>query len=448
MLQVSINKDVVSIPVEELKERIRGRVKEQHPELQISFEPIELVEKIMSQGANTPVQVRVAAPQLALAEKHARKIEAALKENDFLRDVRIEEPVHYPVLQIDVDRERAAQFGLTMQQVSNTVTMATSSTRFVSKTLWRDPKSGLVFQVQLQVPEASMQAVDDLKMLPLKSGQSRPILDDVARISFSEEPGQVNRQGANRYVTVAANLHGKDLGAASIAVKKAISAAGEKPKGVITSVQGQLQLLGDTLNGLQTGLVIAIIVIFLMLAAYYQSFVLAGTILSVVPAVVAGSLLMLLAFGSTLNLQSYMGMIMSVGVSVSNAFLLVDHAERSRFKSRVEVSVAAFLAASSRLRPIIMTTLAMIAGMIPMAAGMGEGGGQVAPLGQAVIGGLLMSTFSTLLVLPHLFVTVRKKAGHQGVSLDPDDPSSRYAGEQLAPESILIVEQQTKSNPS
>ena len=431
VLQVSINKEVLSKSMEQLKENIRQEVKVQYPELQLSFEPIELVEKIMSQGTNTPVQIRIAAGQLVQAENYAKKIEAGLKKNTFLKDIRIEEPLHYPTLQIEVDRERASQFGLTMQDISQVITMATSSTRFVNKSLWRDPKSGLVFQVQVQVPEASMKATDDLKMLPLKSGQSRPILDDVAAISFGEEPGQVNRQGANRYVTIAANVHGKDLGTASKAVTRAIAGAGEKPKGIIVSVQGQLQLLADTLNGLQTGLVIAIVVIFLMLAAYYQSFALSAIILAVVPAVIAGSLIMLLAFGSTLNLQSYMGMIMSVGVSVSNAFLMIDHGEKSRFKNGLHVKVAALLAASSRLRPIIMTTLAMIAGMIPMASGMGEGGEQVAPLGQAVIGGLIMSTFTTLLVLPHLFAIVRKRASLQGSSLDPDDPTSKYANEKL-----------------
>jgi multidrug efflux pump subunit AcrB len=170
-----------------------------------------------------------------------------------------------------------------------------------------------------------------------------------------------------------------------------------------------------------------------MLAAYYQSFALSIMILSVVPAVIAGSLMMLLLFGSTLNLQSYMGIIMSIGVSVSNAFLMADHAEKSRFNYKVNVKVSALLAASSRLRPIIMTTLAMIAGMIPMASGMGEGGEQIAPLGQAVIGGLIMSTLTTLLVLPHLFIITRKKASLQGVSLDPDDPSSRFAAEHLIP---------------
>lgn len=430
VLQVSLNKEALTTSVEQLKETIRRRIKNEYPELQISFEPIELVEKIMSQGTNTPVQIRVAAPQLAGAEVYARKIETALKQNAFFRDVRIEEAVHYPSLQIEVDRERAAQFGLTMQDVTQVITIATSSTRFVNKTLWRDPKLGLIFQVQVQVPEASMQAVDELKMLPLKAGQARPILDDIAAISFGEEPGQVNRQGANRYLTIAANIHNKDLGAADKAVKAAIAQSGERPKGVIVSIQGQLQLLADTLEGLKSGLVIAIVVIFLMLAAYYQSFALAGMILSVIPAVIAGSLLMLLAFGSTLNLQSYMGIIMSVGVSVSNAFFLADHAERSRFHHKVDVGVAAILAASSRLRPIIMTTLAMVAGMIPMAAGMGEGGEQVAPLGQSVIGGLLMSTFTTLLVLPHLFVFVRKKARLQSVSLDPDDPASRFAAKE------------------
>jgi multidrug efflux pump subunit AcrB len=433
VLQVSIEKAGLSKSVEQLKENIRNRVKESYPELQISFEPIELVEKIMSQGTNTPVQVRVAAPQLAQAEKYAQKILSELNKNDFLRDIRIEEPVSYPTVQIDVDRDRASQFGLNIQDVSQAITMTTSSTRFINKSLWRDPKSGLVFQVQVQADEAYMKTLDDLKMLPLKAGQPRPILDDVARVEFSAEPGQVNRQGANRFVTIAANLYGADLGTASKAVAAALANAGERPKGVITSVQGQLQLLAETLDGLQTGLAIAIVVIFLMLAAYYQSFALSGLILTVVPAVIAGSLLTLLLFGSTLNLQSYMGMIMSVGVSVSNAFLLVDHAEKSRFKNKIDVSVAAFLAASSRLRPVIMTTLAMIAGMIPMAAGMGDGGEQVAPLGQAVIGGLIMSTLTTLLVLPHLFVAFRKRASLQSVSLDPDDEQSRFANETFIP---------------
>lgn len=441
VLQVSVDRDKLNVGVDRLKDNVRKRVKSEMPGVQISFEPIELVEKIMSQGANTPVQVRVAAPGIRQAEGFARKIEEELKKNDFIRDVRIEEPLHYPSLSIEVDRERAALFGLSMKEVTDVITMATSSTRYVQKTLWRDPVSGLVFQVQMQASEDATQELDHFKNLPLKSGQARPVLADVAEISPSEEPGQINRQGARRYVTLAANIQQKDLGAASKAVQKAIAQAGEKPKGVIVQVVGQLELLKNTLEGLKTGLVIAVIIIFLMLSAYFQSFSLGGMILSVVPAVVAGSVIFLLLFGSTLNLQSYMGVIMSVGVSVSNAFLLVDYAEKSRFKHGMNVRVASVLAASSRLRPVIMTTLAMIAGMIPMAIGFGEGGEQVAPLAQAVIGGLLVSTLTSLLMLPNLFVLVRKNASMQSVSLDPDDPGSRFA-ESRSPETEIILSNQ------
>lgn len=425
VLQLSIDQEKFDQLIADLKEQIRKEVTTQMPELKISFEPMELVEKIMSQGAMNPVQIKVAAGQLKGAEKFAMKIEAGLKKVPFLRDVRLAEPLNYPSVQIDVNREQAAQFGLTMEDVSKALTMATSSTRFTNKNLWIDPKSGLVFQVQVQVPEPDMQSLDKLRSLPLKSGQSRPVLEDVATLQMVKLPAQVNRQGPNRYVTVLANIHQADLGAASTAVQQVLKEVGEPPRGLLVSSEGLMQLLAETLSGLQTGLIVAIVVIFLMLTAYYQSFALSGLILSVVPAVIGGSLVMLIVSGSTLNLQSYMGIIMSVGVSVSNAVLMVNQAEVNRLKHGLSVRQAAILAASSRLRPIIMTTLAMIAGMIPMAIGMGEGGEQIAPLGQAVIGGLILSTLTALLVLPQLFVLIMKNKTRNSPSLDPDDPMNK-----------------------
>ncbi|WP_397321504.1 efflux RND transporter permease subunit [Pedobacter foliorum] len=424
VLQVSIDQHVFTGSIASLKESIRKEIQLNMPELKISFEPIELVEKIMSQGAMTPIQIKVAAPQLKGAEKFAKKIEAELLKIPSLRDIRIAEPVNSPSVQINVNRELAAQFGLTMEDVARTLTIATSSTRFTNKNLWVDPKSGLVFQVQVQIPEADMQSLDKLRSLPLKSGSSGPVLEDVATLSMVKLPAQVNRQGPNRYVSVLANTHQSDLGTASKAVKEAIKAVGEPPRGIIVSSEGLMQLLDDTLSGLQTGLLVAIVVIFLMLTAYYQSFAVSGLILSVVPAVIGGSLIMLIICGSTLNLQSYMGIIMSVGVSVSNAVLMINQAEVNRLKHGLASKQAAFLAASSRLRPIIMTTLAMIAGMIPMSLGMGEGGEQVAPLGQAVIGGLILSTLTALLVLPHLYTLVMKNKSRNSLSLDPDDPEN------------------------
>lgn len=425
VLQLSIDQEIYSESIEELKEVLRKAINEKYPELLLTFEPMEMVEKIMSQGANTPVQVKVAAGNLKTAVGYANGIADELGKTSFLRDVRVIEPVQYPSVQIEVDRERAAQFGLTMDDVSNALTIATSSTRFTNKNLWVDPKSGLVFQVQVQIPERDMHSLEILKSLPLKSGSVRPVLEDVATLHLATIPAQINRQGPNRYVTVQANLFKKDLGAASKAVETALRDAGDPPRGVLVKTEGTLRLLQETLDGLQTGLLVAIVVIFLMLSAYYQSFPVSVLILSVVPAVLGGSVLMLLLFGSTLNLQSYMGIIMSVGVSVSNAVLLVNQAEMYRKQMGMNASLAAVLAVSSRLRPILMTTLAMIAGMIPMASGMGDGGEQVAPLAQAVIGGLIFSTITSLLVLPHLFVLLRGKAGRSTDSLDPDDPERR-----------------------
>lgn len=425
VLQVSVDQDLFTGSMTLLKENIRKEIGKQLPKLKINFEPIEMVEKIMSQGAMTPIQLKVAGSQLKVAEKFAKKLEAELIKMPFLRDVRIAEPVNTPGIQINVNRELAAQFGLTMEDVARTMTMATSSTRFTNKNLWVDPKSGLVFQVQVQIPESDMQSLENLRALPLKAGQPRPVLEDVAELRSVKMPAQVNRQGPNRYVSVLANTYQTDLGAASKAVTEAIKNVGEPPRGVRVSTEGLMQLLDDTLSGLQTGLVVAMVVIFLMLTAYYQSFAVSGLILSVVPAVIGGSLLLLLLSGSTLNLQSYMGIIMSVGVSVSNAVLMVNQAEVNRLKYGLSARQASFLAASSRLRPIIMTTFAMIAGMIPMSLGLGDGGDQVAPLGQAVIGGLLLSTLTVLLILPHIYALVIKNKSRFSPTLDPDDPENK-----------------------
>jgi multidrug efflux pump subunit AcrB len=349
-----------------------------------------------------------------------------MKKVSFFRDVRIAEPISYPSLQINVDRELTAQFGLSMKDVSKVLNLASSSTRFTDKNMWIDPNSGLVFQVQVQFPESEMQSIEKLLSLPLKTGSPRPVLADVATIKEMKIPAQVNRQGPNRYVTILANAN-KDLGSAAKAVDKAIKDAGAAPKGTIVKTEGMLILLKETMASLQSGLLIAIVVIFLLMAAYYQSFAISALLLSVVPAVVGGSLLFLVGFGSTLNLQSYMGIIMSIGVSVSNAVLMVNQAEVYRREFNLSSRQAAKWAASSRLRPILMTTIAMIAGMIPIASGMGEGGEQVAPLGQAVIGGLLFSSIATLLVLPNLFTWARRNATNTSPSLDPDDPASIFS---------------------
>lgn len=424
VIQVSLNEHY-DVRIDELKENLRKRIAEGLPSLRLSFEPIELVDKIMSQGASTPLEINVAARDIREAEKFALKIIAKMKAIRFLRDVQIAQPMAYPVMRIEMDRERAGQMGITPTQVSRSLVAATSSSRFTDKNLWLDNSKGLAYQVQIQVPEYKMNSLDDIKNIPLQSGNLRPTLTDVA--SFSEElaPGQYDRSGPNRLVTITANLHDIDLGSASKAVARAIEEAGEPPRGMVIDFKGQVKLLNETLASLQGGLGIAIVIIFLMLAANFQSFKLSFTILSSIPAVLAGSLMMLLLCGATLNLQSYMGMIMSVGVSVANAILMITNAENLRLEMK-DAEKAGLIAASSRIRPILMTSIAMIAGMIPMASGMGEGGDQIAPLGQAVIGGLIASTLVSLLILPAVFKIVQAKTSYTSVSLDPEDSSSRF----------------------
>lgn len=424
VIQISLNEDY-HVRIDELKENLRARIGKALPHLRLSFEPIELVDKIMSQGASTPIEVNVAAKDIEEAAKFAVKIMKNMQEIEFLRDVQIAQPMNYPILRIEMDRERAGQMGVTPVQVARSLVAATSSSRFTDKNLWLDNSKGLAYQVQVQIPEYEMKSIDDIKNIPLQSGSLHPTITDVASLSEETGPAQYDRSGPNRLVTITANLHKTDLGSAAKAVTKAIDDAGTPPRGMVVDFKGQVRLLADTLTSLQGGLGIAIVIIFLMLAANFQSFKLALAILSSVPAVLAGSLIALLICGATLNLQSYMGMIMSVGVSVANAILMITNAEHLRLQMK-DPARAGVVAAGSRIRPILMTSIAMIAGMIPMASGLGEGGDQIAPLGQAVIGGLIASTLVSLLILPAVFSLVQRNASYISVSLDPEDEASKY----------------------
>jgi multidrug efflux pump subunit AcrB len=422
-LQVNLAEDYEVKNLDALKDQIRQAVAKQLPDVQLSFEPIELTDKIMSQGAQTPIEVLVGGKDLAEGQAYAERLVARLQKLDYLRDVRINQPLSYPTVQVDIDRERAAQFNLTPDQISRSLVAATSSSRFTAKNLWLDQSKGFSYQVQVQLAAQDMTSEADMRNIPLVPGQLRPTLGDVATLRKATVPGEYDRIGPRRIITVSANIAGKDLGTATQGVQQVVKELGAPPKGSVVELRGMAQLLQETLSSLQTGLGLAVVVIFLLLAANYQSFKVAGVVLVTVPAVLAGSLALLLGTGQTLNLQSYMGLIMSVGVSVANAVLVVTNAESLRLRYRDAVA-GARVAGVARLRPILMTSIAMIAGMLPMASGLGESGEQTAPLGRAVIGGLLASTVAALFILPVVFAAVQRKTGFVSVSLDPDDAES------------------------
>ncbi|PBQ34727.1 acriflavin resistance protein [Sphingobacteriaceae bacterium] len=407
------------------KDEFRERIAKVLPDVKLSFEPIELIDKVLSQGSPTPVEVRIAGKNKKVNEDYANKIIAKLKAINYLRDIQIAQPIKYPSLNINIDRTRASQLGVDMNDISRSLIASTSSSRYTEKNIWVDEKQGLSYNVQVQVPLNKMQSLDDINEIPLLKNAIRPVLSDVASITKGVTYGENDNLGATPYLSVTANLYKTDLGTASEDVKKAIKDLGELPRGLFIEPIGLGTVLDETLSSLQSGLLVAIVVIFLMLSANFQSFRVSFVILTTVPAVVLGSLLLLKLTGSTLNLQSYMGIIMSVGVSIANAVLLITNAEQLRRISGNALE-SAREAASLRLRPIIMTSVAMIAGMLPMAIGHGEGGDQVSPLGRAVIGGLLFSTFAVLIILPNIFAWVQEKTSIKSVSLDPEDQESEH----------------------
>jgi multidrug efflux pump subunit AcrB len=408
------------VPPEEARKRVRG--------LTLSFEPSDIVNEVMSFGSPTPVEVAVSGPNLQANRAYAAKVYQQLSgQISSLRDLQYVQSLKYPSLQIELDREYLAETGLTVADVAGALRPFTLSSRFVARNFWADPKSGIGYQVQVQIAEEKFKSVEDLKNLPIKRvGDRQFLLRDVAK-SIRQKPavGEYDRYNMKRLVSMTANVHGEDLGRVDGKIAQALGAAGKPPAGVAVDVRGQLVPMRQMFNGLAAGLGLAVIAILLLLTANFQSLRLALVVVSTVPAVLVGVAAALVVTGTTLNIQSFMGAIMAIGVAVANAILLVTFAEQGR-RSEGDARAAAVEGGQRRLRPILMTSCAMIAGMVPMALAWGEGGEQTAPLARAVIGGLLAATLATLFLLPSVFAVVQGRAARHSASIDPDDPQSSY----------------------
>jgi multidrug efflux pump subunit AcrB len=424
VLQVQL-KEGYKADIDVLKEKIRQKLSATMPDVKLSFEPIQLTDKILSQGSPTPIEVRIAGRNKKLNEEYANKVIDKLKQISYMRDVQLGQSTKYPSINVNIDRTRAAQLGVDVNDVSRSLIASTSSSRYTEKNIWVDEKSNLAYSVMVYTPENKMTSVSNIGEIPILNNQPRPVLSDVATITPGLTYGENDNLGAMPVLSVTANLNKKDLGTAARDVKKALASLGDLPRGLTVEPIGLTNVLTETLDSLQNGLLVAIVVIFLMLAANFQSFKVSLVILATIPAVILGSLIMLKLTGSTLNLQSYMGIIMSVGVSIANSVLLITNAEHLRLHNG-NAWESAKEAAALRLRPILMTTIAMVAGMIPMASGLGEGGDQASPLGRAVIGGLIASTFAALFILPMVFAWLQGKTTTQSVSLDPTDHESKF----------------------
>jgi multidrug efflux pump subunit AcrB len=427
MLQVALKQDA-HIGIENLKETLRQKIRQEIPDLRISFEPSGLIDSMMSQGSPTPIQISVNGPDLQVDREFAAKLMDEVSHLPYLRDLGYGQIFDYPTLDVDVDRPRAGLMGLTIKDIAKTLVPATSSTRFTIPNFWSDPKSGINYQVQVEVPQGKISSLEQLKDLPVTVNQGAIPLRRFAEVSESKRVGEYDRYNMQRRVTITANLFGKDLGHATAEIKDRLkSLVSQKPRGVEVSYLGQMKSLDEMFDGLGKGLVFAIVVIFLLLSGNFESFTIALAILGTVPAVLAGSLGILVITGTTLNIESFMGTIMAIGIAVANSILLVTFAERDRIRGDGDAEKAAVEGAQSRLRPILMTSSAMLMGMIPLAMGWSEGGKQSSPLGRAVMGGLFGATLTTLFILPQIYAWIQSSRSKRTASLDPDDQEgTRY----------------------
>jgi multidrug efflux pump subunit AcrB len=415
------------LSAEQVSQRVRG--------LKFSFEPADVINEVMSFGSPTPIEIAVSGPDFAESRAYAEKLRHQLAQISSLRDLQFAQSLDYPAVEVRVDREVAGHSGVTVADVSRSLVEATSSSRFVVPIFWADPKTGIGYYVQVQVPPYEMNSEAEVGMVSIKGQTNRQLLvRDVAAVRSGTMPGEYDRYNMKRMVSLTANIEGEDLGRVIGHLNSALEAAGAPPRGARVDVRGQVVPMqqifgalggGRLLEGLTIGLLMSIVVIFLLLTAYFQSVRLALASVSTVPAVIAGASILLWATGTTLNIQSFVGLIMAIGVAAANAILLTNFAERFRREGHA-APVAAVEAAQRRLRPLLMTSFAMIAGMVPLALGLSEGGEQTAPLGRAVVGGLTASMTAKLFVLPSVFAVIMGKSSTRSASLDPDDPDSPH----------------------
>jgi len=402
---------------------LRDKLPPQCAGCSFSFEPGDLVNQIMNFGAPTPVEVAVIGPDLAASRTYTDRLRTELNTIPDLRDLKYELPLDYPSVEVKIDRRLAGQLGVTANQVARSLSEATYSSRFTTPNYWADPNTGIAYQVQVEYPQPQITSLQDVQNIPVMPGQSpHPLLGDVATVDDGTVMGEYDRRNGFRMLTLSANIAGEDLGGVSRSIDAAVRRAGTLPRGTTVQVRGQIAPMRETFANLSIGLGLAVVVIFLLLAANYESLRLAAVVLTTAPATIAGVIVFLLLTRTSLNIESYMGAIMAVGVGTANAILLVTFADEHRRTGASSLD-AAIVGVKERMRPILMTSTAMIAGMIPMALAADV----TAPLGRAVIGGLIAATCANLTVLPFVFAMVQRRAGRGSPSLDPDDPHSRFA---------------------
>ncbi len=413
IMNIALRPDA-TISVRDLEEKLRRTLAAQFPGSHFSFEPGDLISQTLNFGTPSVAEVAIMGPQYSDVESFARHVAPALAGIQELRDVGYEEPLEYPTVDINIDRVMAGQLGATADAVGQAVVAATASSRFVSPNFWRDPQSGISYQVQVEVPQAQMTSMAGIGSIPVASVTgAHPLVNQLATIHPGRVPGELDRQNGQWVIALSANVATSDLEGAARDIDRAIAHAGTPPRGVSVQVRGQVTALGQIFGELATGLALAVVVILFLLAGNFESVRLAFVVISTTPAVLVGSVLMLLITGTSINLESFMGTIMAIGVAVANAILLVTFAEANR-RAGADSQTAARAAAAERLRPVLMTATVATLGMLPAAIHTGVGSDVQRGIATVVVGGLAISTILTLFVLPSMYHVIEHWAEQRG----------------------------------
>jgi multidrug efflux pump subunit AcrB len=413
--------------IDEVEEAVRRRLASRFPSASFAFERADVLSQVLGVESATPVDVVVVGQKVKETRRYAEAIRDQLARISELRDVAIPISLDAPSVKIDIDRERAAQLEVSSEHVGRALASANWSSQMVSPLFWVDP-SGDSYFVAVRADPNAMTTLEDLKDLPVMAespaAAERPLLRDVAAVDVTKTQGEFVHWDSRRCLRIVASASTKDLAGLAKSVRLAIAAAGAPPTAdTKVIVRGQIQQMEEALGALKQGLALAVVVVLLLLAATFQSARTAFAVLTMVPAVLGGVVVVLAATRTSLNVQSAIGAIMAIGVAMANSVLLAQFFHDRR-RAGAEVGVAAAEAVAGRLRAILMTSACMLAGMTPMALGLGDAGEQNAALGRAVIGGLVASTAATLLVLPAVLSLFHRGARERVFSLDVRDPAS------------------------
>jgi len=399
-------------PTDEYVKRLRRQLQEQFPDLTFFFQPADIVTQILNFGLPAPIDVQVQGYDPGNYDI-ARGLRAKLAAIPGTVDVRMHQVVNAPDLHLDIDRIRAAQFGLTQQDVANSVYISLSSSAAVQPNFWLDPKMGITYAVAAQTPQYRINSINALENTPIPIhtlNNRTEVLGNMATLTPAVQPVVVNHHNGQPVFDIDANTQDSDLGAVAAKVNDVVEQANKKlPPGTKVVVRGQVESMNEAFSRLGLGLAFAALLVYLLMVVNYQSWVDPFIIICALPGAFCGIVWALFLTQTTFNVPSLMGAIMSIGVATANSILLVTFANELR-QSGMEPVQSAITAGFTRLRPITMTAFAMIIGMLPMALGLGEGGEQNAPLARAVIGGLAVATFATLFFVPLMFALIHDKA--------------------------------------